>query len=78
MGGHPLVEGDAEVHSEVDVQGEGYGVVTQAHVVEQEVEEEQDDTPLFVPRRSKRQPHPAACGTGSHKLLHYVKRRKDM
>ncbi|KAG5528979.1 hypothetical protein RHGRI_029591 [Rhododendron griersonianum] len=81
MGGHPTVEGDAEVHAEVNVQGEqgeGDGVMTEAHVIEQEVKEEQDDTPPFVPRRSQRQPHLAACGTGSHKLLHYVKHRKDM
>ncbi|XP_058192020.1 serine/threonine-protein phosphatase 7 long form homolog [Rhododendron vialii] len=80
-GGHPTVEGDAEVPVKLDVQGkqgEGDGVVTQAHVVEQEVQEEQDGTPPFVPRRSQHQPHPAACGTGSHKLLHYSKRRKDM
>ncbi|KAI8571455.1 hypothetical protein RHMOL_Rhmol01G0121500 [Rhododendron molle] len=79
--GHPTVEGDAEVHVEVDVQGkqgEGDGVMTQAHVVEQEVQEDQDCTPPFVPRRSQRQPHPAACGTGSHKLLHYSKHKKDM
>ncbi|KAI8535435.1 hypothetical protein RHMOL_Rhmol10G0173800 [Rhododendron molle] len=81
MSGHPTVKGVAEVHVEVDVQGkqgEGDGVVTLAHVVEQEVQEDQDGTPPFVPRRSQWQPHPTACGSGSHKLLHYSKRRKDM
>ncbi|KAI8558994.1 hypothetical protein RHMOL_Rhmol04G0139600 [Rhododendron molle] len=81
MGGHPMVKGDVEVHAELDVQGEqgeGEGVVTQAHVMEQEVQEDQDGTRPFVPRRSQRQPHPAACGTGSHKLFaHHFKRRKD-
>ncbi|KAG5553352.1 hypothetical protein RHGRI_011279 [Rhododendron griersonianum] len=44
-GGHPTVEGDVKVHVGLDVQGEqgeGDGFVMQTHVVEQEVQEEQD------------------------------------
>ncbi|KAG5523986.1 hypothetical protein RHGRI_030853 [Rhododendron griersonianum] len=85
MGGHPLVEG----HAELEVQGEGYGVVTQRvsqmgvsdvipFVVPEENAEEEDDTPpVVVQRKSQHQPHLAACGTGSHKVMHHLKRWKD-
>lgn len=47
-------------------------------VVSEENAEEEDDTlQVVVQRKSQRKPHPAACGTGSHKVMHHLKRRKD-
>lgn len=74
-------------HPQGELQAERDGVVTQtasvsdsSHVIpnvvdQDEAEQDQDETPPLVQRRSKRQPHPTKCGTGSHKISSHARNK---
>lgn len=76
------------VQAEVHVEGGGDGVVTQGKIhgegvpefipflLDEDEEVEDDTPPLVLQRKSQRQPHPAECGTGSHKFLPQLKCKK--